>query len=443
MSGKIATFKDLDDIASLVEGTTSGYISGAISNMCVSKRNFDIVSSKTIAAAGNGLILKDDSDSLEYDSDRLILKDDVVINKTKCTIILSGESKTYHNTASVKCTASVDGILYWGETANNMPNQMKIDADEEVIVESRTDVGTTAIYAYFVPTNPIYPTLGGLGDPHATASAEITKANDAGISVTVYSNSDRTYDGSPQQVAECTDSHGTSNWYIGYTTDSSSTVVTWGKPNTNLTLTNAGTYYIWKKWIADNDHDNSNEGVKIDTEVIIKKKDVTVTAGSSRKEYDGNVYTYNRATLSGMVSEHTLNSYTCTGSITNVGSVDNIPSDAKIVDANSNDVTTNYKIAYVNGIITITKRPITFTAANQRKIYDGTALIADGTATVTSGSLVRGHSAIYTCKGSQTTVGTSVKTLSDVQINSGTENVTSNYNITKKNWSKLVKLSLF
>lgn len=432
MSGKIATFKDLDDIASLVEGTTSGYISGAISNMCVSKRNFDIVSSKTIAAEGNGLILKDNSDSLEYDSNRLILKSDVQITKTKCTIILSGESKTYHNTASVKCTASVDGKLYWGETVDSMTNQIKITAgDEAVVVKSRTDVGTTAIYAYFVPTNPIYPTLGGIGEPHASASAEITKANDAGISVTTYSGE---YNGSSQKVAECTDSHGTSNWYIGYTTDPSSTVVTWTKEaNTNLTLTNAGTYYIWKKWIADDDHDNSNEGVKIDAKVIIDKKDVTVTAGGSRKEYDGNAYTYNRATLSGMVNGHTLNSYTCTGSITNVGSVDNIPSNAKIVDANSNDVTANYNITYVNGIITITQRPITFTASNQSKRYDGTALTADNNASVTSGSLVSGHSATFTCSGSRTTVGTSTKTLSDVKINSGTTDVTSNYSITKKN----------
>ena len=347
MSGKIATFKDLDTIASLVEGTTSGYISGAISNMCVSKRNFDIVSSKTIAASGNGLILKKNSDSSEYDSNRLILIDDVEITETKCTIILSGESKTYHNTASVKCIASVDGTLYWGETANDMPKQMKIDADVEVIVGSRTEVGTTAIHAYFVPTNPIYPTLGGLGEPYATASAEITKANDAGISVTVYSRT--TYSGSPQKVAECTDSHGTSNWYIGYTTDSSSTVVNWLDPNTNLTLTNAGTYYIWKKWIADNDHDNSNEGVKNDTEVTIDKIDVT------------------------------------------------------------------------------------FTADNQSKIYNGTALTADNKASVTSGSLVDGHIATFTCRGSQTSAGTSEKTLSDVQINSGTENVTSNYNITKIN----------
>lgn len=517
MSEKIATFKDLDDIASLDEGTTSGYISGAISsNMCVSKRNFDIVSSKTIAAVGNGLILKDNSDSLEYDSDRLILKKDVQITKTKCTIILSGESKTYHNTAYVKCTASVDGKLYWGESESNMENPIEISAGVEVEVISRTSVGTTAIYAYFVPTNPIYPTLGGVGDPHASASAEITKANDAGISVTTYS---KTYNGSAQEVAACTSSHGTSEWYVGYTTDPSSTDVTdvtWAEANENLTLTNAGTYYIWKKWKGDSNH-NSHDGVKMDATVIISnatftvsasnqtytyngsaqgaaitvsnlvggqtatikygttsgtydtttapkitnanedktiywqvtalnhatqtgsytltmnQRSVTVTAGGSRKEYDGNAYTYNRATLSGMVSGHTLNSYTCTGSITNVGSVDNIPSNAKIVDANSNDVTANYNITYVNGIITITQRPITFTATNQSKRYDGTALTAANTASVTSGSLVSGHIATFTCSGSRTTVGTSTKTLSDVKINSGTIDVTSNYSITKKN----------
>ena len=77
MSKKIATFKDLDTLASLDTGTSAGYISGAENEQCVTKGNFDTVSTKTIAAKGNGLMFVDGSESSKYESNRLILLDDV------------------------------------------------------------------------------------------------------------------------------------------------------------------------------------------------------------------------------------------------------------------------------------------------------------------------------------------------------------------------------
>ena len=388
MSRKIATFKDLDTIASLVEGTTSGYISGAISNMCVSKRNFDIVSSKTIAAEGNGLILKDNSDSLEYDSDRLILIDDVEITKTKCTIILSGESKTYHNTAYIKCTASVDGKLYWGESENAMTNQIEITAEVEANVISRTSVGTTAIYAYFVPTNPIYPTLGGQGDSYVSATAEITKAEDAGISVTVYR---REYNGSPQQVAECTDSHGTTDWYIGYTTDSSSTNVTWGEKNTNLSLTNAGTYYIWKKWKGDSNH-NSHDGVKIDATVFISDATFTVSAPNQ-------TYTYNGSPQGAAITVSDLKgNQTATIVYGTTSGSYNTTTAPKIVNANE-DKTIYWRVTAPNHAtqtgrytLTINKATPTLTLTGASKTYDGSTYYVSAKASV-AGTIYYGTTA--------------------------------------------------
>ena len=80
MSKKIATFEDLDTLANLTKGTSAGYISGATNatnNQCVNRRNFDTVSSRTIAAKGNGLMFVDGSASSGYDDNRLILLDDV------------------------------------------------------------------------------------------------------------------------------------------------------------------------------------------------------------------------------------------------------------------------------------------------------------------------------------------------------------------------------
>lgn len=77
MSKKIATFKDLDTLANLGASTSSGYITGATDEQCVTKENFNTVSDKTIEAKGNGLMFVEDSESSKYESSRLILLDDV------------------------------------------------------------------------------------------------------------------------------------------------------------------------------------------------------------------------------------------------------------------------------------------------------------------------------------------------------------------------------
>ena len=47
---------------------------------------------------------------------------------------------------------------------------------------------------------------------------------------------------------------------------------------------------------------------------------------------------------------------TVTGSQTEIGKSDNVPSDAKIVDADGNDVTAGYTITYVNGTLEVLRR---------------------------------------------------------------------------------------
>ena len=142
------------------------------------------------------------------------------------------------------------------------------------------------------------------------------------------------------------------------------------------------------------------------------------------------------------MSGHTLNSYTCTGSITTVGSVNNVPSAAKIYSG-STDVTSNYSITYKNGTLTVSARPVTYKADNQSKTYDGSALSASNTATISSGSLVSGHTATFTCSGSITNAGLTTKTLSGVTIKSGSTDVTSNYSITKNNGTLKVSNASF
>ena len=67
-----------------------------------------------------------------------------------------------------------------------------------------------------------------------------------------------------------------------------------------------------------------------------------------------------------------------TGSQKDAGSSDNVPSEAKIVNAGGEDVTESYAITYANGTLEVTKKAVTITADSDSKIYDGTALTNDG-----------------------------------------------------------------
>ncbi|MBQ9181959.1 MAG: hypothetical protein IJ134_04945 [Bacilli bacterium] len=90
----------------------------------------------------------------------------------------------------------------------------------------------------------------------------------------------------------------------------------------------------------------------------------------------------------------------------------------------------------------INKKTITVKATNQTKPYDTQALIADSTCSVTRGSLVQGHTLNCYSTGSQTTAGSSDKTLETVSVNNGAD-VTNNYNITKTNGTLTVNKADF
>ena len=101
--------------------------------------------------------------------------------------------------------------------------------------------------------------------------------------------------------------------------------------------------------------------------------------------------------------------------------------------------TTNYNnVSNVLNEWYVSKRKVRFVADDQSKSWDGSALSASNTATLTKPDssyydLVSGQTASFTCSGSQTSVGSSTKTLSSVSIFSGSNNVTGNYTIEKIN----------
>ena len=89
-----------------------------------------------------------------------------------------------------------------------------------------------------------------------------------------------------------------------------------------------------------------------DGQLVIKQKALTITAASAEKEYDGTPLTDAGYTSTELAEGDAFESVTVTGTITEVGTEDNVPSAAVIVDGNE-DVTGNYDIEYVNGTLTI------------------------------------------------------------------------------------------
>ena len=81
----------------------------------------------------------------------------------------------------------------------------------------------------------------------------------------------------------------------------------------------------------------------------------------------------------------------------------------------------------VDGTLTISKRPVTLTSADDEKVYDGTALTNDEVSVGGEG-FATGEGATYDVTGTQTEVGSSANAFSYI-LNEGTK--ADNYEITK------------
>lgn len=77
-------------------------------------------------------------------------------------------------------------------------------------------------------------------------------------------------------------------------------------------------------------------------------------------------------------------------SITDAGSVDNEFTVA-ILNVLGEDKSGNYEISYVNGTLTVNKRPVQFTSDGAERVYDGTSLECTNKPRMTAGTLADGH----------------------------------------------------
>lgn len=126
------------------------------------------------------------------------------------------------------------------------------------------------------------------------------------------------------------------------------------------TGTDAKTYYVWYRGTGDENHSNTKKKC---VTASISKKEATVTALAQTINEGSTVDSDAKyAELSGMVNGHTIGSVTLTADGSKV-----VPSKAKILDGEGNDVTGNYTLTYKEGTLTVrgkTGVKITFSVVN-------------------------------------------------------------------------------
>ena len=445
----------------------------------------------------------------------------ITINKANSSLptTWSGDSKSYHNTASPTASGYSGGTLYYRTSLNNSSW-----GSWTTTKPTRTEVGTTYVQCYVEGDN-------NHNDSGVSSSVSITinKATDAYATIDINST-ELTYNGSSQQLTTNLSSHGCTTYMaLG---SSSTSAPTSGWQTSHLYATNAGTYYVWYKFEPDSNHSNSKSATYVGSKTI--KRPTTASASvitgftqdSNNKKYytgssqtgvtgshvswsgttssvnagdftatatpesnyawsdgstgsktfywriqkvtpttkltaDSGVYTgstyycYFSASVNGIVYETWNGSTPTTSSYQNIKNISanantSIDSAVSVGSWTINTLfvptdTTNYNNVsdVLNGWY-VSKRKVRFVADNQSKSWDGSALSASNTATLTKPDssyydLVSGQTASFTCSGSQTSVGSSTKTLSSVSIFSGSNDVTGNYTIEKINGTLTVR----
>ena len=161
------------------------------------------------------------------------------------------------------------------------------------------------------------------------------------------------------------------------------------------TRTNAGTHEVL---ISTTETTNYKPATKT-VSITIRKRPLEITAGSANKNaYDGVALTCDEYLFTGNTSlaqNESVYQHTITGSQTDCGESDNVPSDFRIKHGSldSDDVTQNYEITYINGKLTvgvadqhIEVTPLTYEYnAGPHEVSQGTGYnhtVGDGTITV-------------------------------------------------------------
>ena len=165
----------------------------------------------------------------------------------------------------------------------------------------------------------------------------------------------------------------------------------------------------------------------------VTAKPITITADSDTKVYDATALTKNSYSNTDLAAGDIFDSVTITGTQTDVGTSNNVPS-AAVIKHNGTDVTASYAITYENGTLEVTPKAVTITANDKTKVYDGTALTEGGfTATELASTDKHTFTVAMTAGSTITNFGTQpnvIATVDGTAITTGAPTAVGNYLVT-------------
>ena len=356
----------------------------------------------------------------------------ITVTKATPAITITGVNQTYANTDYYAQITKSDakGTLYWkfgsAPTTSSYGGKTSISSvgtpvgnpsslSTPINVASVKNVTNQTLYWIFVPSS----TANSLSSGHTYAEnfnnnangSVVMKITAAAITIPTPTGYTGTYDANSHSATFKSVTGASITKYQWSSNGSSG----WTETTTNPSQTNAGTIYVQAYYTADSNH--SGNGWSSSATVTVNKKSVTVTAGSASRAYNGSALTKaDGTTASGLITGHSLTSYTNTGSQTYVGSSDNIPSGAVVKDGSGNNVTSNYAITYAPGKLTITKATPVVSITGVNKDYTGGQFWATAT--------VNAKGTLYWKKGSAPTTSSNNGSVSITSVNTST-NITS------------------
>ena len=249
--------------------------------------------------------------------------------------------------------------------------------------------------------------------------------------VTLTSATDsKTYDGTPLTNATVTATAYSAENGTGFAGDEGATYNVTGSQLTPGTSDNTFTYTLNNGAKAQNYTITTKPGkLTVKSRSDEDKYKITVEANSGEKFYDGKKLTVegfktltfevegNTYTVSGLTANRTGTNVTDSGAVTVTGK-------PIVTDADGNDVTDQFVVSTMSGILRIKPRGVLMASASASKPYDGNPLTAH---TMTIFGFVKDEGANVTVTGSQTLVGTSDNTFT-YTLRDGTK--AENYDIT-------------
>ncbi len=310
----------------------------------------------------------------------------LTVNKAALTIATGSGTKKYDGAALKSEEATVTGLVE-GETA------------EVTATGTQTEVGSSD-NTYSIEWGSAKAANYSISENLGTLTVI---ENDAEVTLTAASDSKK-YDGTELTAAKVTASGLPSGFTVDATADG--TITDAGTVDNNV----ADGYVI--KNSAGEDRTASFTNVKrVSGTLTVEPKEVSITTGSAEKAYDGAALTNAEAVIEGLISGETVK-IKATGAQTEVGS-----------SPNSYGITwesakaQNYKVSEKIGTLTVTENSeeVTLTAPSDSKVYDGTALTADGSGAlkVEAGGLPEGFTVSATAKGFRKHAGTSANVVED------------------------------